>query len=72
MAPQWWNEGQLSERECEIVPLVAQDLGSKEIAYRLGLAEGTVNVFVARACRKLDFSNRRELGNWYATAMKQK
>jgi two-component system, NarL family, nitrate/nitrite response regulator NarL len=51
----------LSPRETQIVSLVAQGLKNKEIAYTLGLSEGTVKVYLSRIFRKLDMNDRLDL-----------
>ena len=59
----------LSEREQEIMQLLAQGLSNREIADRLFLAEGTVKNYLTTLMQKLDVLNRddavrraRELG----------
>jgi len=59
----------LSERECEVLRLLARGLTNKEIASQLGLAEGTVKNHVTSILDKLDVGDRtqaalraRELG----------
>ena len=59
----------LSERESEILRLLAQGLSNGEIADRLSLAEGTVKNYVTNVLQKLDVRDRtqaalraRELG----------
>lgn len=59
----------LSEREIEILALVAQGLTNKEIAARLYLAEGTVKNYVTSILQKIEARDRtqaairaRELG----------
>ncbi len=59
----------LSERESEILRLLAQGLSNGEIADRLSLAEGTVKNYVTNILQKLDVRDRtqaalraRELG----------
>ena len=51
----------LSERELEIVKLVAGGYTNAQIADRLGLSELTVNTDRARAVEKLGFSSRAEM-----------
>ncbi|HEV2302968.1 MAG TPA: response regulator transcription factor [Stellaceae bacterium] len=48
----------LSPREREVAELVARGERNKEIAWQLGLAEGTVKLYIFRAYRKLGVSNR--------------
>ena len=59
----------LSERETEILTLVAQGLTNREIARRLFLAEGTVKNYVTNILQKIGVRDRtqaalraRELG----------
>jgi DNA-binding NarL/FixJ family response regulator len=47
------GELHLSPREREVVDLVAQGMMQKQIADRLGIAPGTVSVYVSRVGRKL-------------------
>jgi DNA-binding NarL/FixJ family response regulator len=51
----------LSEREEEVVRLIAQGHSNKKIAARLGLSVKTVETYKARALEKLGFSGRTEL-----------
>lgn len=51
----------LSRREREIAQLVARGARNKEIAWELGLAEGTVKLHISRTFRKLGVGNRVEL-----------
>ena len=48
----------LSERECEILALVAQGLGNAEIGERLHLAHGTVRNYVSEIIAKLGANDR--------------
>jgi DNA-binding NarL/FixJ family response regulator len=48
-------------RERQLVTLLAQGLKNKEIAYRLGLSEGTVKVYCSRLFQKVGVSDRFEL-----------
>jgi len=59
----------LSEREREVLQLLAQGLSNREIAFKLSLAEGTVKNYVTTILQKLDVRDRtqaalrgRELG----------
>jgi DNA-binding NarL/FixJ family response regulator len=63
----WANEppplqvGQLSDREVEVLALVAQGLSNKEIAADLFLSEGTVKIHVSHIMSKLDVDRRTGL-----------
>jgi DNA-binding CsgD family transcriptional regulator len=52
------TEGPLTERERDVLILVAQGLTNKEIAARLGMSPRTVGVHVQRCCAKLAVSTR--------------
>ena len=51
----------LSERECEVVRLIANGYTNPEIAEQLHVAERTVKTYRARAIEKLGFSSRSEI-----------
>src|SRR5215469_8270102 len=51
----------LTRREGELLSLVATGLSNKEIAYSLGIAVGTVKVYLCRLFTKLGVSDRYEL-----------
>jgi DNA-binding CsgD family transcriptional regulator len=46
----------LSQREREVLALIAEGLSAKEIAYRLSIAPGTAGVHVTRIYEKLGVS----------------
>ena len=51
----------LTERELEVLRMVAKGLASKQIATRLGLSHRTVDNHIASTLRKLQLGNRVEL-----------
>jgi len=55
----------LTQRELDIVRLVAQGLTNKEIATQLFLSEGTVRNNIVTIMEKLDVKNRTQLGMVY-------
>lgn len=55
---------ELSERELEVVKLVAVGLTAKEIAYRLKLHPQTVKNFMAKAKERLGLHTGIELTRW--------
>lgn len=52
---------ELTEREREVVALVAQGLSNREIAQRLSISHGTVKTHVSSILSKLDLSDRTQL-----------
>lgn len=54
-------EERLSERELEVLLLVAEGLSNRQIAEHLCLSEGTVKVHVSRVIAKLGLERRTEL-----------
>ncbi len=55
------EEVALSEREQEVIRLIADGFTNPEIAERLDVAERTVKTYRARAIEKLGFSSRAEI-----------
>ena len=51
----------LSRRELQLLCLVSEGLGNKQIAYQLDLNEGTVKVYLSKLFRKLEVRDRFEL-----------
>ena len=60
------REVELSERECEVVRLIALGYSNKEIAARLRLSVKTVETYKARALEKLDLRRRVDLVQYAA------
>jgi DNA-binding NarL/FixJ family response regulator len=54
----------LTERERQILRLVAEGKSNREVARALWLTEPTVKVHLSRIYRKLGVSNRTEAGRW--------
>lgn len=55
----------LSEREREVLSLVAQGLSNTEVAHRLFISENTVKFHLQSIYRSLNITNRTEATNWY-------
>jgi DNA-binding CsgD family transcriptional regulator len=51
----------LSEREAEVLLLIAQGLSNKEIAARLRISVKTVETYKARSMEKLGLSGRADI-----------
>ena len=66
------ERGPLTERELEVLGLLAQGLANKQIAAELGISEHTVKFHVSSIYTKLDVTNRTEAvraglrGGWIA------
>lgn len=52
------NTSQLSDRECEVLRLVAKGKGNREISELLNVAEGTVKMHINHILTKLQVSDR--------------
>jgi len=63
-----WSRGErpggLTEREIEVLALVAEGLPNKQIAYRLQVAERTVQFHVSNILQKLGVASRVEAAVW--------
>jgi DNA-binding NarL/FixJ family response regulator len=57
---------QLTQREREVLRLIARGYAYKEIAKELFIAVKTVETHVSSVLRKLQLSNRHELSRWAA------
>lgn len=55
----------LTEREIEVIKLVAEGLNNKEIAGKLFLGEGTVRNYLSVILEKLDLRDRTQLAIFY-------
>ncbi len=59
----------ISEKEEEIITLVADGLSNKEIAAELFLSEGTVRNYISTILEKLELRDRTQLAIFYYTKM---
>ena len=59
------HEHRLTNRERQVVALVATGLTNKAIAWKLGLTENTVRVYLNDIFPKLQVTNRVELTLWW-------
>lgn len=58
-------KGDLSDKEFELITLVAEGLSNKEISERLYLSEGTVRNYLSRILEKLELRDRTQLAVYY-------
>ncbi|MFR2956580.1 MAG: response regulator transcription factor, partial [Lachnospiraceae bacterium] len=58
----------LSEKEVDIIRLVADGLSNKEIAEALCFGEGTVRNYLSTILNKLNLRDRTQLAIWYLNA----
>ncbi len=59
---------QLTEREVEVLTLIARGLRNAEVAEILGLAQTTIASYIKSVYRKLGISSRAE-ASWHATRL---
>lgn len=59
------NLDELSDREQDILELVAEGLNNKEIAGKLYLSEGTVRNYISQMLGKLELRDRTQLAVYY-------
>jgi len=55
----------ITEKEQEVILLVAEGLNNKEISAKLHLSEGTVRNYLSNILVKLDLRDRTQLAIWY-------
>ena len=60
-----WEAHEISEKELEVISLVAEGLSNKEIAKRLFLSEGTVRNYISSILDKLELRDRTQLAVYY-------
>lgn len=60
-----YDEKGITEKEKEIIELVAEGLSNKEIAGRLFLSEGTVRNYLSSVLEKLELRDRTQLACFY-------
>lgn len=60
-----WVAHEISEKELEVISLVAEGMSNKEIAKRLFLSEGTVRNYISSILDKLELRDRTQLAVYY-------
>ena len=61
----------ISDKEREIMTLVAEGLSNKEISGKLFLSEGTVRNYISTLLDKLELRDRTQLAVYYYTKVKK-
>lgn len=61
----YYKEKDISEKELDIIRLVADGLSNKEIAAALFLSEGTIRNYLSNILDKLDLRDRTQLAVYY-------
>lgn len=54
----------LSPRQKQLAKLLSEGLSNKEIAWYLGLTEGTVKVYLSSMYKRLGIHGRVNIANW--------
>ena len=57
----------LSEKEAELIELIAQGMNNKEISAEIYLSEGTVRNYISELLEKLELRDRTQLAVYYYT-----
>lgn len=60
-----WLEYDISEKELQVISLVAEGLSNREIAEELFLGEGTVRNYISHILEKLGLRDRTQLAVYY-------
>lgn len=60
-----FDEFDVTEKEQEVIQLVAKGLNNKEISAKMHLSEGTVRNYLSTILEKLDLRDRTQLAIWY-------
>lgn len=60
-----YDEFDITEKEQEVILLVAKGLNNKEISAELYLSEGTVRNYLSNILEKLNLRDRTQLAIWY-------
>jgi two-component system nitrate/nitrite response regulator NarL len=71
-SPASQREPNLTDREQEILQLIAQGLSNKIIASQLSISEGTVKVHVKHLLKKLNLHSRVEAAVWALSNLRSK
>jgi DNA-binding NarL/FixJ family response regulator len=70
--PESIDTSQFSERELEVMKLIAQGLSNREIASRLFISEGTVKNHITSILNKTGLEHRTQVAIYYINGKKPK
>ncbi len=65
------SEAQISEKEFEVIELIAQGLNNKEISAKLFLSEGTIRNYISSILLKLELRDRTQIAIFYHTKIRK-
>ena len=65
-----WEAHEISEKELQVISLVAEGMSNREIAAELYLCEGTVRNYISNILEKLELRDRTQLAVYYLNAVR--
>ena len=65
-----WEAHGISEKELQVISLVAEGMSNREIAAELYLSEGTVRNYISNILEKLELRDRTQLAVYYLNAVR--
>lgn len=65
-----WEAHEISEKELQVISLVAEGMSNREIAAELYLSEGTVRNYISNILEKLELRDRTQLAVYYLNAVR--
>ena len=65
-----WEAHEISEKELQVISLVAEGMSNREIAAELYLSEGTVRNYISNILEKLELRYRTQLAVYYLNAVR--
>ena len=66
----YWEAHEISEKELQVISLVAEGMSNREIAAELYLSEGTVRNYISNILEKLELRDRTQLAVYYLNAVR--
>ena len=65
-----WEAHEISEKELQVISLVAEGMSNREIAAELYMSEGTVRNYISNILEKLELRDRTQLAVYYLNAVR--